>query len=46
MKGVQDPGSTPGISSEDIFKSILTGDEFGFDWAQSKDMDITSGDRR
>ena len=44
MKGVQDPGSTPGISIEGICDSTLNGDDFGFDWAISKDMDNRVGD--
>ena len=46
MKGVQDPGSTPGISIESICNSTLNGDDFGFDWAISKDTDNTVGDDR
>ena len=44
MKGVQDPGSTPGISTEGICNSALSGDDSGFDWAMSKDMDNRVGD--
>jgi hypothetical protein len=57
MKGVLDPGSTPGRSTKSILivpqrpllisvQYAFDGPEFGFDRAMSKDMDNTVGDDR
>jgi hypothetical protein len=57
MKGVLDPGSTPGRSTNNTLfvpqrpllisvQCVFDGPEFGFDRAMSKDMDNTVGDDR
>ena len=46
MKGVQDAGSIPAVSTLVYLLSVLRWGRPGFDWAISKDTDNTVGDDR